>query len=232
MSRPAIWTRQRCEGPREQTLDFACDDHPVVLGILQAAARVRVGVGAAADGHHRDRPRMRAFDRLAGVAGPVAAELVEVAAERRAVAGVVDHHGPHRAIGGGDAEHGERVIDGSAGIVAEEDALVARFAAIDREAGRSLGPGESSRVGALRERHARPARSCRSARGCSGRSAPVDRRAQAGRRSVGRMPASAGRAVGMRRADHEPLAGESDLFLEPPRDLLGHVSRGRRSCRP
>ena len=231
MSRPVIRPGSGASGPLEETLDLACDGHPVVLGILEAAPRVRVGVGAAADGHQRDRPGMRAFDRLAGVARPVAAELVEVAAERGAVAGVVNQHGPHRAIGGGDAKHGERVIDGSAGIGAEEDALVARFAAIDREAGGPLGPGESSRAAAVES-------GTRDLLDLVGQLAgvAVDPLLLLGGHRLaedqGEDARQGGTTVGMRRADHEPFAGESGLFLEPPRDLLGHVRRGRRSCRP
>ena len=110
-----------------ETFDLARDGNSVVSGILEAAARVRVGVGATPDGHHCDGPWVGAFDRLGGIAGPVAAELVEVAPKRGAVAGVVDQNGPNRAIGGGHPEHGERVIDGSAGIDAQQDSLVAGF---------------------------------------------------------------------------------------------------------
>ena len=64
---------------------------------IGAAARARVAVAAAADGDERQRARMIALESLLRVARPVAADTVELTAQRGAVTGVVGHQRAHPA---------------------------------------------------------------------------------------------------------------------------------------
>src|SRR5207249_1105055 len=56
---------------------------------IRPAARVRIRVRAAADGDQRNRAGELTLDCLLRVAGPVPADLVELPAQRRAMAGVI-----------------------------------------------------------------------------------------------------------------------------------------------
>ena len=56
------------------------------------------------------------FDLVAGVAGPFGADLVELAPQGRAVAGVTEEHGPDLAGRVGGAQHRHAMIDRSVGL--------------------------------------------------------------------------------------------------------------------
>jgi hypothetical protein len=97
----------------EQSLDLQRQGDPVRPRVLDAGARLWIGVRAAADRDERDRPRMARLELGRGEARPVAADEIRLGPERRAVAGVVGDQGEDRAaLVAGDEER-QLVIDGT-----------------------------------------------------------------------------------------------------------------------
>ena len=166
------------EGRLDQPVDLATGGEPVLLGVVEVAARLGIGVGPAADDGQRDRAGRLPLDLVAGVAGPLGADLVELAAQGRAMAGVAEEHGPDLAGRVGGAQHRQAVVDRSVGIDPEVDpAAVFQDSPVGREADPALAPRQARRRPGRQGRRARPFRSRRSARGCSVRCVPSGRRA-------------------------------------------------------
>ena len=90
-------------------------DRPCCGGHTRDLTIDRIGIAAAADQGHGDTTGLVGLDGLLGVAGPVATHGVDVGIDGRAMAGVVDDDGAHRAVRAGRLEHGQAVIDRSAG---------------------------------------------------------------------------------------------------------------------
>ena len=66
----------------------------MLFGVVEITARLGVGVGSAADDCQCGRAGELPLDFVAGIAGPLGTDLVELAAQGRAVAGVAEEHGP------------------------------------------------------------------------------------------------------------------------------------------
>jgi hypothetical protein len=82
---------------------------------VRAAPRIRIGVRAAADRDERRGPGKFPLDRLLRVTRPVAADLVELAAQRRAMTRVVGDERAQGAVGIFDLEQRQRRISGPGG---------------------------------------------------------------------------------------------------------------------
>src|SRR6202011_2310193 len=83
------------------------------------------------------------LDVRLGETGEVAAELIIVPAERRAVDGGAEQHGPPLAVAAVDAEHGNASVRQAARIDAEDDALRCELAAIHGEVDDAAAPGQA-----------------------------------------------------------------------------------------
>lgn len=138
--------KQRREGEAEQALHFGSEFVTVLLHERERAAWEGVRVCAAADGDECHRAGLVALDGLLRVAGPVAADVVELAAQRRAVARAVRDERAEFAVRVGDAQDGQRVIGGAAGVLAEVRRVADDDAAVAREAGFALRPRKLRRL--------------------------------------------------------------------------------------
>src|SRR6185436_15596121 len=88
-----------CERIREETVDLGGDFLTVLLREIKAGAWKRIGIGTATDGCEHNRAGMIALQKFLRVASPVAAYLVELAGDGRAVTGVVRNDGAQFAFG-------------------------------------------------------------------------------------------------------------------------------------
>src|ERR1051325_8605506 len=98
---------------------------------LRAGARLRVGIGAATDGDQRGGLRKFLFQTFLGVTGPVAAELIDLAAECRAMPRVIAHDRTDFSVPIDCPKNWKRVID-----------RTARGSSVCREINLGLTPGE------------------------------------------------------------------------------------------
>ena len=167
---------QGSERRLDQPLDLASGGLAVLLGIVEVAAGLGVGVGAAADDRQRDRAGQLPLDFVAGIAGPFGTDLVELAAQGCAMAGVAEEHGPDLAGRIGRSQHGQAMVDRPVGIDAEIDpAAVLQDPSVGREIRLTLAPRQARRRAGRQGSKSRLSRSRRSARGCSVRSGPSGR---------------------------------------------------------
>ncbi len=128
----------RLQAAREHPADLRRQRLAVLLGHLQLAARLRILIAAAELHEQRGSAGMRFLQLCLGEAGVVAVDLVEVAAQRGAVAGIAEQDGAERAIGGRDLEDGNVRVGRAARVDAEADALRGRLAPVDGESGPAL----------------------------------------------------------------------------------------------
>src|SRR5690606_40107922 len=120
--------RERTKRRREHAPHFACDRSalpPGLVGVSARDARIRVRVRPTADRDERMRAGELRLDRLASVARPIAAHVIE--GERDAVARVRRADRDGSAVISHHREDGEVVVDGAAGraTVAREADLAA-----------------------------------------------------------------------------------------------------------
>ena len=105
---------QRCEGHAEQSLHLRTDLSAVLFGERQPTIRTSawrgIGIRTATNRHQRHRAGRFAFDGFLRVARPVAADMVDLSAQRRAMTGVVRHQREQLPIGALGFQHGQRVI--------------------------------------------------------------------------------------------------------------------------
>ena len=136
---------QGSEGRLDQPVDLATGGEPVLFGVVKVTARLGIGVGPAADDRQRDRAGRLLFDLVAGVSGPFGADLVELASQGRAMAGVAEEHGLDLAGRVGRTQHRHAVIDRSIGVHPEIDpAAVLQDSPVGREAEPDPGPTPGS----------------------------------------------------------------------------------------
>lgn len=109
---------------------FGAEVFAVLFDEFHGAAGIGILIGAATEGGEGDGAGEFALEGFLSDAGPVAVDFID--ADGGAVAGVAGEDGAHFAIGVGDAEDGEIVIDGLQG---EE-------AAVGGEADFADAPGE------------------------------------------------------------------------------------------
>ena len=197
----------------DQAVDLAAGGQPVLLGVVEVAPGLGIGVGPAADDGQRDRARRLLLDLVAGVTGPIGADLVEFASQGRAVAGVAEEHGPHLAGRVGRAQHRQAVVDGPVGIDAEIDpAAVLQDPPVGREADPSLAPRQARRRAGRQGRERDLLDRVGQLAGIA-----VDPRFLVGRHRIAEdevQPAAQGRAaVRVRRADDEPLSLAGPTFF-------------------
>ena len=88
----------------------------MLSGQFNGGARAGILIGSTADDGEGDGARELPFEGLLSAAGPIAVDLID--ADGGAVAGVTGEQGGDGSVGVGDAEDGERVIDGAGGILA------------------------------------------------------------------------------------------------------------------
>ncbi len=82
------------EGRLDEALDFAGGGESVLFGVVEITARLGIGVGPAADDRQCGRAGELPLDFVAGVAGPLGADLIELAAQGCAMASVAEENGP------------------------------------------------------------------------------------------------------------------------------------------
>ena len=85
----------------------------MLLGEIEPRSRVRVGVSRTAQGDQRYGARVLSLEILLRIAGPVPAYVVEITAQRGAVAGVAGEDGPQFAIRIGHEENRQVAIRGA-----------------------------------------------------------------------------------------------------------------------
>ena len=105
---------QRREGQAEQPLHLRADLPSILFGerqsTIRASTRRRIGICAATNRHQRHRAGRFAFDRFLRVARPIAADVVDLAAQRRAMTGIIRHEREQPAVGALSLQHGQRMI--------------------------------------------------------------------------------------------------------------------------
>jgi hypothetical protein len=109
---------------------FGAEVFAVLFDEFHGAAGIGVLIGPAAEGGEGDGTGEFALEGFLGDAGPVAMDFID--ADGGAVAGVAGEDGAHFAIGVGDTEDGEVVVDG----------LEWELAAVGGEADLADAPGE------------------------------------------------------------------------------------------
>lgn len=77
----------------DQPVDFTPRGGTVLLGVVKVAARLGIGVGPAADDADCDRAGRLLFDQVARVARPLGTDLVELAPQGGAMAGITEENG-------------------------------------------------------------------------------------------------------------------------------------------
>ena len=135
---------KRHEVPLQHPLDFGGQFLSVLSGQIKRTTRKWICIRAAADGDEGDGAGKIALNGLLREAGPIAADSVEISAQRGAVTGVGRHHRAHLAVATGRAENGQRLVRRPAGR-----------AAIPRERDLPFVPREPRRfpVGERRQSH-------------------------------------------------------------------------------
>ena len=194
-------------------------------------ARFGIGIRAAADAHQRRAAGMFAFDLFLHAAGPIAVELVEAAAERGAMASVVDEDRAELFSGRiAHDQNRQRMVDHAGRHDAESGpASFLEHAAIHGKLGRAETVGELCRLQLLVGRECHVPQQRREfpfvllhVREVLGRQ-QLGREDQAGHARQGRS------AMRVRRTDREVRARQIDFFLQPRGDGVGH--RGRNAER-
>ena len=151
--RPVSGVRPDLRG--EQPIDLGRRRGAVLLGVVEVAPRLGIGVGPAADDGDRHGAGRLPLDLVAGVSGPLGADLVELAPQRRAMAGVTEQHGADLARRVDRRQHGQARVDRPVRIDAEPDPLpLLEHPAVGREAGPALAPRQARRL-AVRQRRQR-----------------------------------------------------------------------------
>ena len=135
---------KRNQVPVRHPLDFGGQFLSVLSGQIKRTARKWICVRAAADGDEGDGAGKIALNGLLREAGPIAADSVEISAQRGAVTGVVRHHRAHVTPGVARAENGQHLVS-----------RPARCAAIPRERDLPFVPRQPRRfpVGERRQSH-------------------------------------------------------------------------------
>src|SRR5512146_141139 len=95
------YTAPPAHGPK---MALICGLGAVLAREVEAGARAGIGIAGAAQSDQGHRPGVGPLDFFLGVAGPIAADLVEIAAQSGAVARVADENGADPAIRFADAE--------------------------------------------------------------------------------------------------------------------------------
>ena len=65
----------------------------MITGQVERAVRLRIGIGPAAGGKKGHGAGMRSFQEVLCIAGPIAIDVVVVAAQRCAMTAVAENHG-------------------------------------------------------------------------------------------------------------------------------------------
>jgi len=207
----------RNQMPVEDPFDFGGQFSTVLLcegkTSVSSAARIGVGIRAAADGDQRDRAWGVRLDSLLRVTGPIAADLVELTSQRGAVTGVGRHHRAHLAVATGRAENGQRLVRRPAGR-----------AAIPRERDLPFVPRQPGRfpVGQRRQGHLLQLVSQLFAVAFNGR---LLIGGDWHRENVGGETHDPRAAVGVRGTNREPLARQAGLLSQPRRHFVDNQGR-------
>ena len=141
-------------GPRrEEPIHFGRSGGTVLLGVVEVAPRLGIGVGTAADDRHRHRAGRLTLDLIAGVSGPLGADLVELAPQGRAMAGVTEQDSADLAGRVARDQHRQARVDRPVRIDAETDPLaILEHPTVGREARPALTPGQARRCAILQRR--------------------------------------------------------------------------------
>src|SRR5262249_51797401 len=99
---------------RERLLEHPTDFRGYLFAMLdcvgQTAPRNWVGIATAAYRYQRDCAWVVTLDRLLGAPGPITVNLVELAIERCAVAGIIQDERPNAPVRSHDPQHGKRMV--------------------------------------------------------------------------------------------------------------------------
>ena len=97
--------------------------HP---GLFMSPPWRRIGIRPAANGDQRHRTGMIGFQHIRCEAGPVAADLIELAGFRGAMAGIIGEHGDEFSVGVVSRQHGNSFVGRAIGNFAESGPLAIR----------------------------------------------------------------------------------------------------------
>src|SRR5262245_33159604 len=141
------------EALREHSFHFGGDFFTVLPSERQAAigpaARRGIGIGAAADGDQGNGAGVIAFQSLLRETSPVTAQLVDLATERCAMAGIVCDHCAHVVCVVGCQQDWQRMIHRCGRIVAKLDPRSLNYAAVARKIDGALRPRKFPRPAIL-----------------------------------------------------------------------------------